>query len=138
MPKDIDNKNKELLTTHELMTAAPPFLHTLLHLLFWHAHLTVFVISTFYHLALRHPKRWEILQTFLTSLSVTLACTATSMTVTLNTDEVFKGKLFAFVNPRACLAKGKGRRQTSLTFQASLKRLTRDDSDSIEDLTWLP
>ena len=109
----------ELLTTHELMTAAPPFLQTLLHLLFWHAHLTVFVISTFYHLALRHPKGWEILRTFLTSLSVTLACTATSMTVTLNTDDVFKGKLFAFLNPRACLVKGKGRRQTSLTFQVS-------------------
>jgi len=48
---------------------------------------------------------------------VSLACTATSMTVTLNTDDVFKGKLFAYLNPRACVAKGKGKRQTSLTFQ---------------------
>ena len=43
------------------------------------------------------------------------------MTVTLNTDDVFKGKLFAYSNPRACVAKGKGKRQTSLTFQVLLK-----------------
>ena len=49
------------------------------------------------------------------------------MTVTLNTDDVFKGKLFAFLNPRACLVKGKGRRQTSLTFQVS-DRLVRNDA----------
>ena len=52
---------------------------------------------------------------------MSLTCTATSMTVVLNTDEVFKGKLFAYLNPRACVAKGKGKRQTSLTFQVSIK-----------------
>ena len=51
---------------------------------------------------------------------MSLTCTATSMTVTLNTDDPFKGKLFAYFNPKACVAKGKGKRQTSLTFQVSM------------------
>jgi hypothetical protein len=39
------------------------------------------------------------------------------MTVTLNTDEAFSGKLFSYVNPRGCTKKGGGNRATSLTFQ---------------------
>ena len=39
------------------------------------------------------------------------------MTVTLNTEDSFNGKLFAFKNPRECTARGVGRTETSLTFE---------------------
>ena len=38
------------------------------------------------------------------------------MTVTLNTIEPFKGKMFAVKNPRECVKKGTGRTETRLTF----------------------
>ena len=38
------------------------------------------------------------------------------MTVTLNTIDGFKGKMFAVKNPRECLTKGTGRTETRLTF----------------------
>ncbi len=38
------------------------------------------------------------------------------MTVTLNTEEPFKGKLFSSKNSRGCSARGQGARETSLTF----------------------
>ena len=48
--------------------------------------------------------------------AVSLACTATSMTVTLATDDAFGGKLFAYTNPRGCAARGIGLTETALTF----------------------
>ena len=48
--------------------------------------------------------------------TVSLVCTSTSMTVTLNTVEGFEGKLFAVKNPRGCSIKGTGRTETQLTF----------------------
>lgn len=47
---------------------------------------------------------------------VSLVCTETDMTVTLNTEEAFRGKIFAVDNPRECSVKGAGRTETSLTF----------------------
>ena len=47
---------------------------------------------------------------------VGLVCTATSMTVTLNTEEAFRGKLFAYQNPKQCSIRGTGATETSLTF----------------------
>ncbi|XP_059096063.1 uncharacterized protein LOC131890668 isoform X2 [Tigriopus californicus] len=48
---------------------------------------------------------------------VSLVCTATSMTITLNTEEAFTGKLFAFRNPKQCAIRGTGTTQTALTFE---------------------
>lgn len=39
------------------------------------------------------------------------------MTITLNTEEAFTGKLFAFRNPKQCSIKGTGTTQTALTFE---------------------
>lgn len=49
-------------------------------------------------------------------VDLSLVCTATSMTVTLNTAEGFDGKLFAVKNPRGCAVKGTGRSETRLSF----------------------
>ncbi len=38
------------------------------------------------------------------------------MTVTLNTEEPFEGKMFAHSSPRGCVVRGDGARETSLTF----------------------
>ena len=48
--------------------------------------------------------------------SVSLVCTSTTMTVTLNTLEGFVGKMFAAKNSRECKTKGTGRTETQLTF----------------------
>lgn len=45
------------------------------------------------------------------------------MTITLNTEESFRGKIFAYQNPRNCAVKGIGRKTTALTFAYE------DDSD---------
>ena len=50
-------------------------------------------------------------------LSVSLVCSATSMTVTLTTDDAFTGKLFSYNKPRKCSVKGTGGLETSLTFE---------------------
>ena len=47
---------------------------------------------------------------------MSLVCTATTMTVTLATEDPFRGKLFAYKNPRTCATKGRGDTETSLTF----------------------
>lgn len=47
---------------------------------------------------------------------MSLVCTSTSMTVTLNTVDAFDGKLFAAKNPRGCFIRGTGRKETRLTF----------------------
>ena len=48
--------------------------------------------------------------------AVSLVCTATSMTVTLNTLDGFVGKMFAVKNPRGCFTKGTDKTETRLTF----------------------
>ncbi len=47
---------------------------------------------------------------------VSLVCTDTTMTVTLNTEEDFEGKIFALSNPRGCAVRGQGTTETALTF----------------------
>lgn len=47
---------------------------------------------------------------------MSLVCSATSMTVTLNTVDSFEGKMFAIKNARGCAIKGTGRTETRLTF----------------------
>lgn len=51
-------------------------------------------------------------------VDLSLVCTANSMTVTLNTEEPFGGRLFAqkSTSPRQCESRGNGRSETSLTF----------------------
>ncbi len=53
---------------------------------------------------------------FSLSRAVSLVCTDTSMTVTLNTEDAFNGKIFAVSRPRKCAIRGAGLLQTSLTF----------------------
>ena len=38
------------------------------------------------------------------------------MTITLNTEEAFEGKMFALKNPRGCKKRGTGETETRLTF----------------------
>jgi len=49
-------------------------------------------------------------------VDLSLVCTSTTMTVTLNTLEGFVGKMFAAKNSRECKTKGTGRTETQLTF----------------------
>merc|ERR1712223_677419 len=49
-------------------------------------------------------------------VDLSLVCTSTSMTVTLNTVDGFRGKMFAVKNPRGCSTKGSGTTETRLTF----------------------
>jgi len=49
-------------------------------------------------------------------VDLSLVCTATSMTVTLNTLDGFVGKMFAVKNPRGCFTKGTDNTETRLTF----------------------
>merc|ERR1719433_352854 len=49
-------------------------------------------------------------------VDLSLVCTSTSMTITLNTEEGFEGKMFALKNPRGCKKRGTGETETRLTF----------------------